>query len=237
MRFGVVIDDISPAASLERAIRAERLGFDSLWFSDHLMDTGGIRVDPWTTMGPISASTKEIEMCCAVSDVLRIHPAKLAHMVATLSGLSGGRTMLGLGAGEAMNLIPFGIDFGAPRERVERLGEAILLAKLLWAANPGNPVSFRGKFFSLKDAWLDLPISGGTPKVIVGALGGPLALKVAGTYGDGWVSWLNSPETFKRKLDIAKDASSAAGRPFSDFRACIWVYTSSRLTNPKSERH
>ena len=172
MRLGAVIDDISPTDSLQRGVRAERLGFDSLWFSDHLMDTGGIRIDPWTTMGAISASTTKIEMCCAVSDVQRVHPAKLAHMVATLSDLSKGRTLLGVGAGEAMNLVPFGIEFGAPKERVERLGEAIQVAKLLWSSSSRNPVSFQGRFFSLKDAWLDIPIRTGIPKVIVGALGG-----------------------------------------------------------------
>ncbi|HXQ92444.1 MAG TPA: LLM class flavin-dependent oxidoreductase [Nitrososphaerales archaeon] len=225
MRFGAVIDDISPTDSLQRGIRAERLGFDSLWFSDHLMDTGGIRIDPWTTMGAISASTKKIEMCCAVSDVQRIHPAKLAHMVATLDDLSKGRTLLGVGAGEAMNLVPFGIEFDSPKDRVERLGEAVQVAKLLWSSSSKNPVSFQGRFFSLEDAWLDIPISSGIPKVIVGALGGRSALEVAGKYGDGWVSWLNSPETFRKKLEIARSSATTTGMSTDNFRACVWVYT------------
>lgn len=228
MRLGVVIDDISPAASLQRGVKAEKLGFDSLWFSDHLMDTGGIRIDPWTTMGAISANTKKIEMCAAVSDVQRIHPAKMAHMIATLADLSDGRTLFGVGAGEAMNLVPFGMEFNEPRERVERLSEAIQLAKLLWSSSANNPVSFTGKYFSLNEAWLDIPIHTGPPQVIVGALGGRKALEVAGRFGDGWVSWLNSPETFRKKLDIATDAAKAAGRSetsIEKFRACVWVYT------------
>jgi phthiodiolone/phenolphthiodiolone dimycocerosates ketoreductase len=228
MKLGAIIDDISPMDSLERGIKAEKLGFDSLWFSDHLMDTGGIRIDPWTTMGAISASTKKIEMCPAVSDVQRIHPAKMAHMVATLSDLSDGRTLCGIGAGEAMNLVPFGIEFGAPKERVERLGEAIQIAKLLWSSSSKSPVSFQGKYFSLDGAWLDIPITSGVPRVIVGALGGKMALEVAGKFGDGWVSWLNSADTFRKKLDTAKNAARSLGRSeksIQDFRACIWVYT------------
>jgi phthiodiolone/phenolphthiodiolone dimycocerosates ketoreductase len=228
LRLGAIVDDISPMDSLERGIKAEKLGFGSLWFSDHLMDTGGIRIDPWTTMGAIAASTKKIEMCCAVSDVQRIHPAKMAHMVATLADLSKGRTLFGVGAGEAMNLVPFGIEFDEPRERVERLGEAIQVTKLLWSSSSKNPVSFSGKYFSLHDAWLDIPISTGVPRVIVGALGGRRALEVAGRYGDGWVSWLNSPETFRAKLEIAKAAAKSAGRSekmIPEFRACVWVYT------------
>ncbi len=228
MKLGAIIDDISPADSLERGIKAEKLGFDSLWFSDHLMDTGGIRIDPWTTMGAISACTKKIEMCCAVSDVQRIHPAKMAHMVATLEDLSSGRVLLGIGAGEAMNLVPFGIAFDDPKERAARLGEAIQVAKLLWSSSAKNPVSFKGKYFSLDNAWLDIPIRGDVPKVIVGALGGRRALEVAGRFGDGWVSWLNSPGTFRTKLDISKNAARAAGKSeksIREFRACVWVYT------------
>lgn len=225
MKLGVIIDDISPSDSLERGIRAEKLRFDSLWFSDHLMDTGGIRIDPWTTMGAISSQTKKVEMCAAVSDVQRIHPAKMAHMIATLADLSNGRALLGVGAGEAMNLVPFGIEFNAPRERVERLGEAIQVTKLLWSSSSKSPVSFRGKYFSLDQAWLDLPIRTGSPRVIVGALGGRRALEVAGTFGDGWVSWLNSPDTFRQKLEIATSAGRTAGREIRNFRACVWVYT------------
>ena len=117
LKIGTVIDDISPSDSLRMALRAEKLGFDSVWFSDHLMDTGGIRIDPWTTIGAISVNTSKIEMCPAVSDVQRIHPAKLAHMTATLSDLSQGRVSLGIGAGEAMNLTPFGITFDPPKQR------------------------------------------------------------------------------------------------------------------------
>jgi len=146
-------------------------------------------------------------------------------MVATLDDLSNGRTMLGVGAGEAMNLVPFGIEFNSPKDRVERLGEAIQVAKLLWSSSSSKPVSFQGRYFSLEDAWLDVPVRSGIPKVIVGALGGRSALEVVGKFGDGWVSWLNSPETFRRKLDIAESAAKTAGRSIDNLRACVWVYT------------
>src|ERR1700680_3193546 len=107
MKIGTVMDDLSAGDALQKAILAEKLGFESLWFSDHLIDTGGIKVDPWSTMGAIAGSTNKIGMCSAVSDFQRVHPAKMAHIVATLADLSNGRASLGIGAGEAMNLIPF----------------------------------------------------------------------------------------------------------------------------------
>ncbi len=220
MKIGTIIDDISPTDSLNRAILLEKLGFESLWFSDHLIDAGGIKIDPWTTMGAIAASTNKIKMCAAVSDTQRVHPAKLAHMVATLAELSNGRAWLGIGAGEAMNVVPFGIQFDEPRGRVQRLAEAIQVVRLLWLSSKERPVSFEGTHFRLENAWIDLGVKE-TPKVYVGALGGKLALEVAGRYGDGWVSWINTPETFRRKLEIARSTSKAPG----EFESCVWVYT------------
>jgi len=224
MKIGTVMDDLSAGDALQRAILAEKLGFESLWFSDHLIDTGGIRIDPWTTMGAISARTEKIRMCSAVSDFQRIHPAKMAHIVATLAELSNGRVSLGIGAGEAMNLLPFGIEFAPPKVRTNQLAEAIQVAKLLFRSSSSNPVSFEGTYFRLKDAWLDIPIKK-PPQVIVGALGGKNALEVAGKYGDGWVSWLNSPETYRMKLAIARNAAREQGRHIDPFEASVWVYT------------
>jgi alkanesulfonate monooxygenase SsuD/methylene tetrahydromethanopterin reductase-like flavin-dependent oxidoreductase (luciferase family) len=171
-------------------------------------------------MGAIAARTSKVKMCAAVSDTQRVHPAKLAHMVATLADISGGRTWLGIGAGEAMNVVPFGMPFGPPRERVQRLAEAIQVIRLLWGSNKERPVSFGGTHFRLENAWIDLQVEE-NPEVYVGALGGKLALEVSGRYGDGWVSWINTPETFKQRLEIAKVASRTPGK----FEACVWVYT------------
>lgn len=220
LKIGTVIDDLSPSDSVRHAILAEKLGFESLWFSDHMVDAGGIKVDVWTTMGAIASRTTEIKICDAVCDTQRVHPAKLAHMVATLAELSEGRAWLGIGAGEAMNVIPFGMVFDRPSARVQRLTEAIQVIRLLWRSSRQNPVSFEGVYFNLKDAWIDLEVRE-IPPIFVGALGGTLALEAAGKYGDGWISWLNTPETFKRKLEVAKSASNAP----NDFEACVWVYT------------
>jgi phthiodiolone/phenolphthiodiolone dimycocerosates ketoreductase len=220
MKMGMIIDDVSPTESVNQSVLAEKLGFESVWFGDHLIDAGGIKVDPWTTMGATAAKTNRLKMCAAVSDTQRVHPAKLAHMVATLNDLSAGRVWLGIGAGEAMNVVPFGMPFEEPKARVQRLAEAIQVIKLLWRSSSRAPVSFHGDYFSLTNAWIDLELRR-IPPVYVGALGGRSALEVAGKYGDGWVSWLNTPETFKRKLEIARAASSSP----RDFEACVWVYT------------
>ena len=65
-----------------------------------------------------------------------MHPARTAQTVATLSEITGGRVSLGIGAGEAMNIIPFGLPFDAPKVRAERLAEAIQVIRLLWESDP-----------------------------------------------------------------------------------------------------
>ncbi len=224
MKIGTVIDDISTKDSVQRGILADKLGFESLWFTDHLIDTGGIKVDPWVTMGAIASNTSSIKMCTSVTDTQRIHPAKLAHIVATLGELSDGRAWLGIGAGEAMNITPFGMKFDEPQERTERLAESIQVARLLWGSSKKSPVSFHGKHLSLENAWLDVPIAQ-IPPVYVGALGSKKALEVAGKHGDGWVSWINPPDVFRKKLKIAKLAAKNAGKNPDGLQACIWIYT------------
>src|SRR5712692_2078095 len=141
MKMGMIIGDVSPTESVEHAVLAEKLGFESVWFSDHLIDAGGITIDPYTTMGAIAAKTSRLKMCAAVSDTQRVHPAKLAHMVATLSDISRGRVWLGIGAGEAMNVVPFGMPFEEPKGRTQRLAEAIQVIKLLWRSSSKSPAS------------------------------------------------------------------------------------------------
>ncbi len=121
-------------------------------------------------------------MCNSVSDTQRIHPAKLAHTVATLAELSGGRVALGIGAGEAMNLVPFGIPFDSPKARVQQLEESIEVTRLLWRSNQEDPVSFDGEYFKLKNAWVDLPVLD-MPMVYVGALGGRTGARGRGQAG------------------------------------------------------
>jgi len=224
LQIGTTIDMVGPNDSITKGILAEKLGFDMLWFTDHLIDNGGIKVEPWTTMSAISAQTKIIKMCTAVTDTQRSHPTRTAHSVATLDEISNGRVSLGIGAGEAMNLLPFGLPFDKPLARAMRLAEAIQVIRLLWGSSRSRPVSFQGEYFSLDNAWLDLQIKG-QPGIYVGALGGRHALEIAGKYGDGWISWINTPDTFGQRLGIVKEAARNAGKEEKRIGAAAWIFT------------
>ncbi len=232
LKVGTTIDFVPPNESIQLGIKCEKLGFDSLWAVDHLIDTGGSKVEPWTTIGAIGVQTARIQFSTSVTDTQRMHPARTAQTVATLSEITGGRVSLGIGAGEAMNLTPFGLPFDSPKVRAERLAEAIQVIRLLWSSERKNPVSFQGNHFRLKNAWLDVKTKF-SPKIIVGALGGRNGLRVAGEFGDGWIPWINTPETYAKRLKLVKSFRSAKNLQNRDFEPIAWIFLSFADTSQK----
>ncbi len=205
---------------IDRAIntstKLEKLGYDSIWFPDHLM--GWIPDSIWTpditmlanmqasphTFPEVSAAiaahashTETLQMGTAVTDVLRRHPAALAQTFITLDHISKGRVILGLGAGEAENLVPYGIPFDRP---VSRLEEGLRVIKLLWDSEPNAKINFDGKYIQLEDAVFDVPLyDDKAPPIWLGAHG-PRMLKLAGELADGWLPANLPPEDYKLKL-------------------------------------
>jgi alkanesulfonate monooxygenase SsuD/methylene tetrahydromethanopterin reductase-like flavin-dependent oxidoreductase (luciferase family) len=225
LKFGTTIDFVPPVEAVQLGIACEKLGFDSLWAVDHLIDTGGVKVEPWTTISAIAVQTSRIQFSTAVTDTQRMHPARTAHTVATLSEISSGRVSLGIGAGEAMNITPFGLSFDPPKIRAERLGEAIQVIRLLWGSSRSQPVSFEGKHFHLQNAWLDVKTRF-HPKIIVGALGGMNGMRIAGEFGDGWLPWVNTPETYATRLKIVEDFRANSQSAGKAFEPIAWMFLS-----------
>ncbi|UCH71166.1 MAG: LLM class flavin-dependent oxidoreductase, partial [Candidatus Bathyarchaeota archaeon] len=125
IKFGYNILSLSALDSVKVGVMAEKHGFDSLWIPDHFIEDGAL-VDPWSVMAVIGSYTKRVFICTGVTDTQRCHPAKTAQQVATVDELSQCRAGLGIGAGEAMNIVPFGIHCDEdPRDRAQRLREAI----------------------------------------------------------------------------------------------------------------
>ncbi len=187
--------------------RIEETGYDSIWWADHLMgwtpesiwtpdivetaaywDTPHMFFDALCTIAVAAWSTKSILLGPAVTETFRRHPAVLAQAFLTLDHLSKGRVILGIGAGEGENVIPYGIKWNKP---VSRLEEAIKIIRLLWE-NDGK-VDFDGKFWKLKDAILALtPYEKGKyPPIWIAAMR-PKMLEMTGRLGDGWLpAWMD----------------------------------------------
>jgi phthiodiolone/phenolphthiodiolone dimycocerosates ketoreductase len=221
-RFGMGVSIYDSQKTFELGIATETFGYDSVWIPDHLVDTEACKIDPWVLLGAIGSHTSRISLGTAVTDCLRVHPAKLAHMVATLDELTGGRAVLGLGAGEVMNTLPFGIQFEEPGPRIQRVVEAIKIVRLLWNSDRDNPVDYTGSYYNLRGAWLDQKHSSNC-RIYIGALHSPKFLKITGQLADGWLDFVSTPSLFRKKVSKINEGAESAGRNLDEIDRTVWL--------------
>jgi probable F420-dependent oxidoreductase len=190
----------------------ERAGFDSLWLYDHLLyreDGRTIGIwECWTMLSALADATHRIELGTLVCCNLFRNPAILAKMAATLDEVSGGRLILGLGAG--WNQAEFEA-FGVPDDqRASRFEEALqIIAPLLREGR----VDFAGRFYQARDCVLAPhgPRPGGVP-ILVGTQGARM-LRLAARYADGWnAAYMGHPESFRAPLAAYRQACAQEGR-------------------------
>lgn len=213
LRFGYVVVSTDPRDAIDQGVLAEKLKFDIVWIPDHFTDIDGDKLEPWTILSAIATQTRKIKLGSAVTDTQRSHPARTAHSVASVDTISRGRAILGIGAGEAMNIVPFGLPWDTPSCRISRLEEAIQVIQLLWTSSRENPVNFSGKHFKLLNAFLNQsPVQKPHPPIYVGAFSSKNALQVVGRRGNGWYAWLNTPESFKERWTTIREAAKSVGR-------------------------
>ena len=243
MRFGLALPhydfsmagdrSITFAAVAAVAARAERLGFDSVWVSDHFLYTferygepepihGSL--EPLTTLAGVAALTDRVRLGTLVLGAPFRHPALLAKTAATLDSISEGRIDLGVGAGWLEDeFTAFGYRFGTVGERFGALEETL---QVLEALLEGGEASGTFGRVTLKSArLLPPPVQRPRPPVWVGGKGGPRLLRLAARHADGWnLVWRISPRDYAAKvLDVAA-ACDAQGRDPATFRRSIGLY-------------
>jgi probable F420-dependent oxidoreductase len=201
-------------AAIARA--AEEAGFDSIWVGDHYLyrDARGERGpwEAWTLLAGLAAVTSRVHLGPLVACLGFHAPAVLAKTAATVDEISGGRLVLGVGAGwNETEFRAFGLPF---EHRVSRFEEAFEIVRRLLA---GERVTFSGRFFSTDDAVL-APAPKRRPTLMVGG-NGPRLLSIALPHCDAWNTWFdwygNTPEGFAEK-----SATIPAGLEKS---ACVYV--------------
>jgi len=229
-KFGLILSDgagLSPSQAVKDGVLGEKSGFDSVWIPDHLTDyDGGARIDCWTVLAGIGVQTEKVLLSPAVTDVHIVHPAKAAQIIASLDELTGGRAMVALGAGEAMSIVPFGIEFEKAKARAQRVKEYIDILKLLWTATRENRASYAGDFYNLKEAFIiQAPVRKPHPPIYIGAIESNTLLMMTGQIADGWLPWMTTPEMFGDGFRTINDAARAAGRKLDQIDRVAWIYS------------
>ncbi|MBV8119449.1 MAG: glucose-6-phosphate dehydrogenase (coenzyme-F420) [Alphaproteobacteria bacterium] len=180
-------EQFGPNELLDFSCLAEDVGFDSVFVSDHFQPwkhTDGHAPSALAWLGALGARTRRVVIGTSVlTPTFRYHPSVIAQVFGTLGAMFPGRIVLGVGTGESLNEVPSsGIKWPGPKERRDRLREAIALINKLWT---GDRVSFEGQFYRTENATIyDKP----RDKVPVWvAASGPLAAAMAGQIAEGFI--------------------------------------------------
>ena len=221
---------------IKRAQFCEKHGFDSVLIDDHLLyGTGAAAApEPFTTLAAIAAGTRKIRVGIAVTDMVRRHPAIIAQTLATLSNQFPKRLFLGLGAGDPMNQTPVGFS---AEHRVSRLEEGLKIIRQLWNSSIEKPQNFKGRFFSLNNAYLQAGQEKQPVPPIYLAAFGPRMLRLAGEAADGWIPHCHTSTTYKMDLDTIIGSAHNAGRDFGAFRSAYYTLSSISKNRAEADRN
>ena len=196
------------APLLAMAERAEAAGFDSVWIGDSL--TARPRHEPLTLLAAVAARTRRVRLGTGVLLPALRTPVVLAHVVATLDRVAGGRVILGVGiAADTPAIRKEFAAAGVPWDRrVGRVLETIEICRALWSR---DGVSFNGKHFTLQDVTMEpKPHRPGGPPIWIGG-SGPTALREAARF-DAWFPTGPSVDFFAEHFPRVQAAARAAGR-------------------------
>lgn len=186
--------------------------FDSLWVADHFYGFEA-RTDPfleaWTTLTWLAARHPRVQLCHHVLGHGYRPPALTAKMAATLQVLSGGRFVLGIGAGwREDEYRSYGYDFPSPKVRFAQLEEVIRICRLMWTE---PEPSFDGTWFRIEGAAAP-PLPDPPPLICIGASGKQIGLPLVGRLADMWNCWYRGDDDWMENVGIVRAAADKAGR-------------------------
>ena len=211
----------TPADLLEEVSAADNAGWHGAWLADHYMpNTGdatparGDTYECWALLPALAAITERIRIGTLVSPTSVHHPALLAKRAATIDQLSGGRMVLGIGAGWQVNEHhAYGIELEPPGKRVTRFEEAIQIVRSMLS---DESTTFDGSCYSITEAPCDpKPVQSPLP-ILVGTRS-PRMLRITARHADEWNTWA-TPEQAAAPRAALLEACDAVGRD----PATIW---------------
>jgi F420-dependent oxidoreductase-like protein len=229
MKVGLHISDFTWEGGAEElrfrladiAQRAELAGVDRISVMDHVWQIGPIgppdheMLEAYTALGWLAAKTERVKLLTMVTAVVYREPGLLAKAMTTLDVLSGGRSILGIGAAwnedEARGL---GLPFPPTAERFERLEEAILICKQMWS---GSEAPFDGEHYHLART-LNSPqvLSRPHPPILIGGGGEKKTLRLVARYADACNIAVYDPAQAAHKLEVLREHCVTEGRDYGE---------------------
>ncbi len=213
---------------LEGAQFAADAGWRGVWVPDHFMPSAdpsngpgptGAEMAPflegWMLLGGLATAVPDVRLGLMVGGNTYRHPAVVANMAITLDHMSGGRAVLGLGAGWQLNEHQrLGIDLPSLKERSDRLEEAAELCRAMFEAN-GQRVDFVGEHYTLTQAPVEPgPVHGSLP-ILIGGAGAKRTLRTVARHADEWNAW-GRPDTIASHLENLQRHCDNEGRDITD---------------------
>jgi F420-dependent oxidoreductase-like protein len=227
MKLGVMIEGQEGVSwDLWRRLmaRVEALGFESLWRTDHFMsleDSSRDAVETWTALTLTAAETTRLRFGPLVCPMTFRHPSLLARIAASVDVLSGGRLVLGLGAGwNEDEHRAFGIPFPPLPERIDRLEEGIEVILRLLGDRPAN---FDGRYHRLEGPNPHpKPIQQPRIPLLIGTTGAARMLRVVARYADEWdAPGITSPSAYRARRERLDMYCRDLNRDPDEIRRCV----------------
>ena len=226
MDVGIIIGEASPNTwdrwrHVSRLI--ERLGFNSLFRSDHYFNgKQKDAIDVYLSFVMTAEVTERIRFGALVTPITFREPVNVGRMAQQLDALSGGRFVMGLGAGWYPDEHEiYGLDFPAPAERYDRLEEAIALMKELWYASSGT---FEGDYYRIKGTDSKPHPPAGRPPILIGGTGPKRTLRIVAEHGNEWNATPMDPAGYATANEALERHCADVGRDPSDIRRSMLVF-------------
>jgi F420-dependent oxidoreductase-like protein len=232
--YGSVDDGAAVFSRLAEAARAaEEAGFDAVSVPDHVHQNqvGGGPASPmfeaYTVLGALALATSSATLFSLVSPVTLRSPGLLAKAVTTLDVISGGRAVLGVGAGwDAAEHAAYGIEFPGLGERFDRLDEQLAICRAMFRA---EQATFTGKYYALRDAYdSPRPVRGSIPVLVAGG-GEKRTLDLVARYGDACNVVAREPAEVRHKFDVLDRHCERIGRDPAEITRTVFAFDTSDL--------
>jgi alkanesulfonate monooxygenase SsuD/methylene tetrahydromethanopterin reductase-like flavin-dependent oxidoreductase (luciferase family) len=219
---------------MRRTLQAIVGHFDSAWMTDHLQWGGDECLEAMTTLAFYAALSPALQWGTLVSCQSYRNPAYMAKIASTIQYLTGGRLVLGIGAGwKEDEYHAFGYDYPAPGVRLAQLEETVRIFREMWS-NP-HDATFSGAHYRVQHA-RNLPDTPRPPILMVGGGGEKKTLPIAARYADWWNVTAYAPD-FARKVDVLKRECERNGRDPASLRKSYYGGVGIGRTHEEAERH